>query len=164
MCKVHSERDSLENVQKFGMKSTKTTKTTKMTEITSANFRAWKSSRKFAFESKCERIIKTVRICKNIASFRMMKRRFLLQISEHACENSLVINTQKERWKRFRISVRSLIARHESWYLRVSDIIDHLEISETQNLKADWSRREDCSTLWVSDQDSDSFLSDFRCE
>ena len=31
---------------------------------------------------------------------------------------------------RFRIFVRNLIARHESWYLRVNNIINHLKVFE----------------------------------
>ena len=44
-------------------------------------------------------------------------------------------NTQKNMKNRFRISVRNLIARHESWYLRVNDIIDHLKIFETRKFR-----------------------------
>ena len=48
--------------------------------------KAWKSFKKFEFESRCEWIIKTIQICEDIASFRMMKERFFRQISKHACD------------------------------------------------------------------------------
>ena len=38
------------------------------------------------FESRCERIIKTVEICRDIAFFCMTETCVLLQISEHACD------------------------------------------------------------------------------
>ena len=48
-------------------------------------------SRMKIFETVCVwiemwKIIKTIEICRNIASFRIMKKRFFRQIFEHACE------------------------------------------------------------------------------
>ena len=48
--------------------------------------KVWRFFRKLAFESRCERIIKTIETCKDIASLCMMKERFFLQIFEHACD------------------------------------------------------------------------------
>ena len=77
-----------------------------------------KSSKKSASESKCEKIIKTIEIC---------------------MRNWLVVstNTRKNMKKRFRIFVRNLIARHESWYLQTNDMINHLKIFETRK---SWNR------------------------
>ena len=45
-----------------------------------------RSFRKLAFESRCKRMIKTIKICKDIAFFCMIEARSLLQIFEHACD------------------------------------------------------------------------------
>ena len=100
-------------------------------------FKTWNFFKKFAFESRCEKIIKTIETNKNIASFCMMNKCFFLQIFEHACDIHLVINTntQKNMKNRFRIFVRNLITKHESWYLRINDIINYLKIFEIRKFR-----------------------------
>ena len=78
-----------------------------------------------------EKIIKTW----NVQKYRVIsynKKTFFSTNSWICMRNSLVVNTEtrKNMKKRFRISVRNLIAKHESWYLQINDIINRLKIFE----------------------------------
>ena len=120
---IHNERDNRKNVQKFQMKTTKTTKTTKKTFA--------KCDFENSFLNRNEKIIKTW----NVQKYRVIsyKKKTFFSTNFWTCmRNSLIINTntRKNMKKRFRIFVRNLIAKHESWYLQINDIINHLKVFE----------------------------------
>ena len=99
---------------------------------------ACKFSKKFVSESRCEKIIKTW----NMRKYRVIsydEKTFSLTNFWACMQDSLVnnTNTQKDMRKRFRISVRNLIVKHESWYLWINDMINHLKISE---IRKSWNR------------------------